>query len=640
VNDTKVELDAGNCPAAGGAGWVDDKCLMNADEVIVFTQDQCNGDGLFWVSSSGTCMDAAEGGSMVLVSAVTCAAATGVAWVDNGCYTNDQLADVADITDLNCGAVGGFWTGTLGCLVDNLTTRSYEESCNAIDTHTWDAGTETCLLLVDDPVTIEVTVVAPANGAATIDVGGTIDLTVSAGLIGVGADDIGNVVGFGFTYQWYECDNAACDNPGDRTAISADADAATYIVPATATIVEGTLWFRVVVNVTANDITEVEGIEAEWSTVFAITVEREGVFSIIVINAEPEGQLVTVGEAGATVALTVDAEITNNTGGAFTIAYQWFRCTPDFDENSCFNNKDFDPIENATDATFNAPIDAVGTVFYYVEVSDEDGELQLENSEIVWVKVIEEGELAIVSVSGHTAQPHAYDGTSFSFVDFGITAEEAKNDGVSLVVVTTLDDEEEIDLGFTWSFCILDETAGMYCLDFDSDYVDIPETGFTVNGNTLEIDADVLEPGNHEYMFKFTIVTDEDVPQEVFGLALIYVEEPVGILEIARETPADVVVEEVAVVAPVRAAAPKFVVGPSPVALGGSVNFFWQNTNGVLRVFDATGNFVREVSVANGWDLTDARGRLVAEGTYVVRGVLTANDGSRVRVSVPVTVVR
>jgi hypothetical protein len=111
----------------------------------------------------------------------------------------------------------------------------------------------------------------------------------------------------------------------------------------------------------------------------------------------------------------------------------------------------------------------------------------------------------------------------------------------------------------------------------------------------------------------------------------------ISILEIDRENPTGST-DDVAVFVPVSAAS-KFVVGPSPVAIGGTVQFFGHSGAGSLRVFDATGSIVREVNVADGWDLKDARGRYVAEGTYVVRGTLVIGN-ERVRVSVPVTVVK
>ena len=105
---------------------------------------------------------------------------------------------------------------------------------------------------------------------------------------------------------------------------------------------------------------------------------------------------------------------------------------------------------------------------------------------------------------------------------------------------------------------------------------------------------------------------------------------------------------EVTVVAPVTIVAGEFTAGPNPAAkASGKVAFFWQGravANGTLYVFDAFGNLVKKVPVSDkgvgadrreigSWNLTDAKGAPVAEGTYLVKGALAAKDGSKVKVS-------
>jgi len=102
----------------------------------------------------------------------------------------------------------------------------------------------------------------------------------------------------------------------------------------------------------------------------------------------------------------------------------------------------------------------------------------------------------------------------------------------------------------------------------------------------------------------------------------------------------------------------EFTVGPNPGERDiGTVNFFWQGKrirSASLTVFDASGNVVnRKITIKDSalgthrvyqgdsqhrrkvgsWDLTDKKGRLVAEGTYLVRGTLTTSDGKKERVS-------
>jgi len=111
---------------------------------------------------------------------------------------------------------------------------------------------------------------------------------------------------------------------------------------------------------------------------------------------------------------------------------------------------------------------------------------------------------------------------------------------------------------------------------------------------------------------------------------------------------------EVVVVAPVQVIAGEFTVGPNPVAkASGKVGFFWQGKavkSGTLYVFDASGNLVTKVAVADkagttarreigSWNLT-AKGAPVAEGTYLVKGALVGKDGGNVKVSSILSVAR
>ncbi|MCL2688421.1 MAG: MBG domain-containing protein [Chitinispirillia bacterium] len=93
----------------------------------------------------------------------------------------------------------------------------------------------------------------------------------------------------------------------------------------------------------------------------------------------------------------------------------------------------------------------------------------------------------------------------------------------------------------------------------------------------------------------------------------------------------------------------QFTAGPNPAARSsGKVDFFRQGKridNAVFTIFDASGNAVNKVTVKDNaigdqsrrlvgsWNLKDTKGRAVAEGTYLVRGVITASDGKRERVS-------
>jgi len=115
----------------------------------------------------------------------------------------------------------------------------------------------------------------------------------------------------------------------------------------------------------------------------------------------------------------------------------------------------------------------------------------------------------------------------------------------------------------------------------------------------------------------------------------------------------------VLVLAPAMTA--EFTAGPNPAAKrGGAVNIFRLGariSDGELRVYDASGNFVAKVKISDkesvggapsqgvysrrlvgSWDLRDAKGRPVSAGTYAIRGAAVAPHGKKEKVSVLVGV--
>jgi hypothetical protein len=123
-----------------------------------------------------------------------------------------------------------------------------------------------------------------------------------------------------------------------------------------------------------------------------------------------------------------------------------------------------------------------------------------------------------------------------------------------------------------------------------------------------------------------------------------------GVASVDREVPGGIVVEEVVVV-PVRSVSGVVTVGPSPVRTGGAAAIYWSGSKAVsgrLGVFDATGGLVSVIEVSPSASLGDRGTKKigtwavggVAEGAYLIRGVLTDKDGGRVKVSVLVAVVR
>jgi uncharacterized repeat protein (TIGR02543 family) len=118
----------------------------------------------------------------------------------------------------------------------------------------------------------------------------------------------------------------------------------------------------------------------------------------------------------------------------------------------------------------------------------------------------------------------------------------------------------------------------------------------------------------------------------------------------SREIPGGAPVEGVAV-APVMAPSGGVTAGPNPAKVGGAVSLYrggGRTVSGELGVFDALGARVGSVAVSPSTSLRARSAKRigvwkvgdVAEGTYLIKGVLTDKDGVRVKVSVPVGVTR
>jgi hypothetical protein len=130
--------------------------------------------------------------------------------------------------------------------------------------------------------------------------------------------------------------------------------------------------------------------------------------------------------------------------------------------------------------------------------------------------------------------------------------------------------------------------------------------------------------------------------------------------------------EEAVVMPPISVLTSEFTAGPNPVSKYiDKVGFFRQgkSVSGTLAIYDISGNVIRKITINDDtiivgatvfiepqgnkysplsgdqsrrqvgeWDLKDAKGRPVSEGSYLVRGKVKAADGKSERVSVVVGV--
>jgi len=139
------------------------------------------------------------------------------------------------------------------------------------------------------------------------------------------------------------------------------------------------------------------------------------------------------------------------------------------------------------------------------------------------------------------------------------------------------------------------------------------------------------------------------VPYEQFFFinAVVSVATPDRVIPSARPA-------EITSISPVTPLTAEFAAGPNPVSKSsGKVSFFRNGSRvayATLSIYDASGKVVKKIRViddavgsqtrrkVSSWNLRDDKGRLVSEGTYLVRGVVKTSGGKRERVEVVVGV--
>jgi len=182
----------------------------------------------------------------------------------------------------------------------------------------------------------------------------------------------------------------------------------------------------------------------------------------------------------------------------------------------------------------------------------------------------------------------------------------------------------------------------------------VPYEAIAIDGATsakFAIPAD-LDTGT--YLYYCVVSATNGAVSVQSDVAAVTVEIPTSIASADRVIPSSNP-GKVAVISPIAALTVEFTAGPNPVARqSGGVSFFRDGKsigNAALYVYDASGNFVRKIGISDNsagglgkrvvgaWDLRDSKGRLVSEGSYVVKGVISTKAGTREKVSLIIGVI-
>jgi len=158
-------------------------------------------------------------------------------------------------------------------------------------------------------------------------------------------------------------------------------------------------------------------------------------------------------------------------------------------------------------------------------------------------------------------------------------------------------------------------------------------------------------------VFEFGVGSDGTPVKEKLTLILSWVTDSVPLVsvkEAARDLPPAGIYESVTI-SPIVSSSNGLTVGPNPISNSyGAISFFRSGVtlkDGKLFVYDAAGNVVAKIVISDNdinankrsvakWNLQDTKGRKVAEGTYVAKGVVTTKTGKNEKVSVPINVQR
>ena len=481
-------------------------------------------------------------------------------------------------------------------IVTNTVTNDDDDSNKTVT-----AASNVATLTVNGFVNAQIPSITTQPQSRTITVGAagvTCSLTV-----GVASATDGGAL----SYQWYS--NTTASNAGGTLIDSATNP--TYTAPIDMT---GSFYYYVIVTNTIADNNDggAKTATAASNTV-TITVNANVNAETPYITTQPQSRTVTTGTANATSKLTVSA----NVADSGTLSYQWYR-------NIAASNTGGTVISGAIGVTYAAPINAAGTFYYYVTITNtitDNGDGGIKSAQLTSNAVtLTVNDVVNVQIPSITIQPKGGE----------VTVDAT---GATHLLSVTASAVGSSTLAYQW-------------------YVD----GKAITGATS---ATYAAPINAAETFYYYVTVTNAIPDNGDGgeksatvmsdVVILTVQSPNAIQSPDRTVPNNNSGETV-VVAPVAPLTGEFTAGPNPVSkLSGAVNFFRQGKrieSGALVIYGASGNVVRKINISDKavignndrrivglWDLRDSKGRTVSVGTYLVKGAVITSGGKSEKVS-------
>jgi len=166
------------------------------------------------------------------------------------------------------------------------------------------------------------------------------------------------------------------------------------------------------------------------------------------------------------------------------------------------------------------------------------------------------------------------------------------------------------------------------------------------NAKTAEVTPEAVggPSDTTEYLVKVRFTADKNFRGETLeiGTITVYDSAWVSVAQGGRVIPTGETVE-LGAIAPVKVVASQVTVGPNPVSGNGAVNVYWnggKSVKGKLVVFSSVGKKVASVNVSGKGKIGTWTANNVAEGTYLIKGVLKSESGEKIKVSTLVGVAK
>jgi len=406
------------------------------------------------------------------------------------------------------------------------------------------------------------------------------------------------------SYQWYSTTSTTATG---GTSIG-NATSSFYSVP---TSTAGTYRYYVVVKSTITNNGD-GGTKTSTVTSSVATVTVNAIVNAVtpIIISQPTGGSVTV---GGTHTLSVSASTSDNG----TLSYQWY-------SNISESNSGGTIIYGATNSSYSVSTSTAGTYYYYVVVTNtivDNGDGGRKDTSVTSrVVKVTVNSLVNAAIPTITAQPQS--------VTISV--------GESFTASITATSSDGGTLSYAW---------------YDGD-------GIVGTGSSYRVPTS--EEGTYYYyaVVTNTIIDNGDGGQKTANieseLITVTVKSKDAVQSSDRTIPNANPSNGISSISPVPPLTSDFTVGPNPaVKSSGTVSIFRNGSRvayATLFIYDASGNIVKKIRIIDDavgsqtrrkvstWNLRDGNGRPVAEGSYLVKGVIKTKDGKREKVSLVVGV--